>query len=218
MPHARPARSPQAAGKRNDVSDSYAKALVELAEEKGSLEQVHADVDAVAGLVKENVKLRELLFNPVVTGDKKTAVVNKIGKEAGFQKYTTNFLNLLVAKDRVNLLEEICESFEEQYCELTDTQVRRRSSGGRAAVVPEQRRRQLAANAAAPQHICGSVWQLSAARQQRAAARGGGSSSGRARRAPVKPWSNATICSTTAPTHAHAAHNPPPRSRLCAAP
>lgn len=114
--------NPQAA-RRNDVSDSYAKALVELAEEKGSLEQVHADVDAVAALVKDNAKLRELLFNPVVEGDKKKAVVARLGKEAGFQQYTTNFLNLLVEKDRVGLLPEICESFEEQYCALTDTQV-----------------------------------------------------------------------------------------------
>eukprot|EP00878_Enallax_costatus_P035359 GHUV01039393.1.p1 GENE.GHUV01039393.1~~GHUV01039393.1.p1 ORF type:complete len:219 (-),score=80.66 GHUV01039393.1:199-855(-) len=111
------------AGRRNDVSDSYAKALVELADEKAVLEQVHADVDAVAGLVKENKKLAELWFNPVVDAAKKKAVVAKISKEAGFQKYTTNFLNLLVEKDRVNLLSDICESFEEQYCVLTDTQV-----------------------------------------------------------------------------------------------
>lgn len=63
------------------------------------------------------------MFNPVVEADKKKAVVAKIAKEAGFQRYTTNFLNLLVEKDRVNLLSEICESFEEQYCTLTDTQV-----------------------------------------------------------------------------------------------
>lgn len=62
-------------------------------------------------------------FNPVVDASKKKAVVAKISKEAGFQKYTTNFLNILVEKDRVNLLNEICESFEEQYCVLTDTQV-----------------------------------------------------------------------------------------------
>ncbi|KAF6256424.1 chloroplast ATP synthase subunit delta precursor [Scenedesmus sp. NREL 46B-D3] len=111
------------AGKRNDVSDSYAKALVELAEEKNTLESVHADVDTLAGLVGANQKLAELLFNPVVESGKKKAVVAKISKEAGFQKYTTNFLNLLVEKDRMNLLNEICESFEEQYCTLTDTQV-----------------------------------------------------------------------------------------------
>jgi F-type H+-transporting ATPase subunit delta len=119
----RAARVVAMAGRRNDVSDSYAKALVELAEEKAVLEQVHADVDAVAGLIKENKKLSELWFNPVVDATKKKAVVAKISKEAGFQKYTTNFLNLLVEKDRVNLLNEICESFEEQYCVLTDTQV-----------------------------------------------------------------------------------------------
>jgi F-type H+-transporting ATPase subunit delta len=97
--------------------------IEKVAEEKGKLEAVHADVDSVAALVKDNQKLRELLYNPVVEGAKKKAVIAKITKEAGFQKYTSNFLNILVEKDRLGLLGEICESFEEQYCELTDTQV-----------------------------------------------------------------------------------------------
>lgn len=120
--------SPQA-GKRNDVSDSYAKALVELADEKNTLEQVHSDVDAIAALVKENKKFADLMYNPIVEADKKKAVIQEISKGAGFQKYTTNFLKLLVEKDRVNLLNEICESFEEQYCQLTDTQVRSGACG-----------------------------------------------------------------------------------------
>ena len=105
------------------MAESYAKALVDLADEKGKLEPVHADVDAVAALLKENKKLFELMANPVVDAEKKRAVLTKIGKEAGFQAYTMNFLNLLVQKDRLPLLDEICESFEEQYCKLTDTQV-----------------------------------------------------------------------------------------------
>lgn len=109
--------------KRNEVSESYAKALVELADEKGKLEAVHADVDAIASLVQNNKKLAELIMNPVVDAGKKRAVLQKIGKEAGFQAYTNNFLNLLVEKDRLGLLEEICEEFEELYCKLTDTQV-----------------------------------------------------------------------------------------------
>ncbi len=98
--------------------------MVDLADEKGKIEAVHADVDAVAALIKENKKLYELLANPVVESEKKRAVLAKIGKDAGFQAYTMNFLNLLVQKDRLSLLDEICESFEEQYCKLTDTQVR----------------------------------------------------------------------------------------------
>jgi len=109
--------------KKNEVSKSYAKALVDLAEEKGKLEPVHADIDAVASLLKENSKLYALLSNPVVEDEKKRAVLAKIGKDAGFQAYTQNFLNLLVEKDRLALLDEICESFEEQYCTITDTQV-----------------------------------------------------------------------------------------------
>lgn len=127
--HAAPPQNPhrhttkQQQAKRNEVSDSYAKALVDLAEEKSQLEAVHADVDAVAGLVRDNAKLRNLLFDPVLPADKKRAVVAKLSREASFNKYTTNFLNLLIAKGRVQLLDEICEAFEEEYCRLTDTQV-----------------------------------------------------------------------------------------------
>lgn len=96
---------------------------MELASEKSKLEPVHADVDALAALMRGNAKLRELMNNPIIDGAKKKAVVEKIAKEAGFQQYTINFLNLLVEKDRMPLLDEIVESFEEQYCALTDTQV-----------------------------------------------------------------------------------------------
>ncbi|PNH12056.1 ATP synthase delta chain, chloroplastic [Tetrabaena socialis] len=120
---AAPQRAVVAMARKNEVSESYAKALVELADEKGKLEAVHADVDAVASLMKENKKLAELIMNPVVDDDKKRAVLAKIGKEAGFQQYTVNFLNLLVAKDRLALVPEICETFEDLYCQMTDTQV-----------------------------------------------------------------------------------------------
>lgn len=74
--------------KRNEVSESYAKALVELADEKGKLEPVHADVDAIYSLVQNNKKLAQLVMNPVVDSEKKRAVLSKIGKEAGFNQYT----------------------------------------------------------------------------------------------------------------------------------
>lgn len=62
---------------------SYAKALVDLANEKGKLEPIHADMDAIGQLMMSNKALCELVTNPVVDKDKKRAVLLKIGKEAG---------------------------------------------------------------------------------------------------------------------------------------
>lgn len=56
--------------RRSEVSDSYAKALVELADEKSKLEPVHADVDAIGSLMKDNLPLRELMYNPIITGER----------------------------------------------------------------------------------------------------------------------------------------------------
>jgi hypothetical protein len=144
---------PQA--RKNEVSDSYAKALVDLAAEKSQLEPIHADIDAVAALLKENAKLKELLFNPIIENDKKKAVVEKIAKEAGFNTYTTNFMNLLIRKDRLSLLDEICESFEEQYCKLTDTQVSIGDSlGRRMRALPGTRRAGIRARKPRPCEWC----------------------------------------------------------------
>ena len=108
---------------RNEVAVSYAKALVDLAEEKGKLEAVHTDMETMVALMGGNKMLQELLVNPVVDVEKKRSVLTKLGKDASFNQYTNNFLNLLTIKDRLALLDDICESFEEQYCALTDTQV-----------------------------------------------------------------------------------------------
>lgn len=105
------------------VGGAYANALVEIAQENNSLDDVHADVDALQTLMKENEQIKTFLFNPVMTEDKKKDVVKKIAKEAGLSKYTVNFLNLLVDKDRIVAIEEILNAFEQTYCKMTDTQV-----------------------------------------------------------------------------------------------
>lgn len=106
------------------VGGAYANALIEIAQENNSLDDVHQDVDALQSLFNENQQIKDFLFNPVMTEDKKRDVVKKIGKEAGLSKYTVNFLNLLIDKDRIQAIEEILDAFEKTYCKLTDTQVR----------------------------------------------------------------------------------------------
>ncbi|KAL4444158.1 hypothetical protein ABPG75_011895 [Micractinium tetrahymenae] len=107
----------------NAAATPYGNALVEVAQKTNSLEAVHADVDALATILKDNEALKELLQNPVITEAKKKDVVKRLATEASFSQYTTNFLNLLIDQNRIDALEEICEVFETSYCQLTDTQV-----------------------------------------------------------------------------------------------
>lgn len=57
---------------------------------------------------------------------------------AGFNQYTLNFLNLLVDTNRIDAIDEICESFEVSYCALTDTQVSTTGGGGGGVHMGEQ--------------------------------------------------------------------------------
>lgn len=108
----------------DQVATAYASALVEVAESKGDLESVHADMDALSSILKENTDLHELLQNPIIADDNKKSVIQSLAKECDFNDATWRFLQLIVDKGRIDCIEEIVDSFEAEYCKLTDTQVK----------------------------------------------------------------------------------------------
>jgi F-type H+-transporting ATPase subunit delta len=63
------------------------------------------------------------LSNPTINEEKKKELLKRIASESGFDKYTLNFLNLLVDQGRIEAIQEICDAFETRYCDLTETQV-----------------------------------------------------------------------------------------------
>lgn len=73
-----------------------------------------------------NPAMSTFLANPTMEPKKKKDVLAKLGKEASFHPFTSNFLNLLVDKSRIGQLDAIAEEFEALYCESTDTQVSER--------------------------------------------------------------------------------------------
>jgi len=109
--------------KADQVATQYATAFVNLAKDKNVLDDVRSDMDSVANLLKSDAKLAGFLTNPVADGDKKKSLISSIGKEAGFNAFSTNFLCLLVDKQRIDGITDICDSFESIYCEVTDTEV-----------------------------------------------------------------------------------------------
>merc|ERR1711990_290233 len=109
--------------KADQVATQYATAFVNLAKDKNVLDDVRSDMDSVANLLKSDAKLAGFLTNPVADGDKKKSLISAISEEAGFNAFSSNFLCLLVDKQRIEGVSEICEEFESIYCEVTDTEV-----------------------------------------------------------------------------------------------
>mmetsp|Transcript_16761 Transcript_16761/g.34352 ORF Transcript_16761/g.34352 Transcript_16761/m.34352 type:complete len:223 (+) Transcript_16761:106-774(+) len=105
------------------VATQYASAFVTLAKDKKVLDDVRSDMDSVANLLKSDEKLASFLTNPVADSGKKKSLIAAISEEAGFNDFSSNFLCLLVDKQRIEGVSEICEEFEKIYCEVTDTEV-----------------------------------------------------------------------------------------------
>jgi F-type H+-transporting ATPase subunit delta len=95
------------------IATRYAKSLIELAIEQGTLEQVYSDITLVNQAVT-NRDLYLMLKSPIIHGDKKDAVLeaifsNKVGK------LMMAYLRLLVNKGREMYIPEIAQEFDNQY-------------------------------------------------------------------------------------------------------
>ncbi|RYZ21511.1 MAG: ATP synthase F1 subunit delta [Chitinophagaceae bacterium] len=99
--------SPRLAGR-------YAKSLLDLAVERGQLETVYADMQYLGALIKSSRDLAVMLKSPVVSSDKKQAVINAI-TAGNIGELTLAFTRLLVAKHREGELVEIIPAFLSQY-------------------------------------------------------------------------------------------------------
>lgn len=104
------------------VASRYAKSLIELADEKGVLEQVQQDMLLFSKVVSQNRDFQLMLTNPVIKSDKKLKVINSIftGK---VHKLTLMFFNLVAQKSREAVLLSMTSEFERQYNEVKGIQI-----------------------------------------------------------------------------------------------
>ncbi len=103
------------------VASRYAKSLLDLAEERGTLEQVKDDMDLFNKTLAENRDLRLLLRNPIVKHDKKLAILRAVfgGKVSDL---TEKFFTIVTQKNREKALEFIGSEFLIQYNSLRGVQ------------------------------------------------------------------------------------------------
>jgi F-type H+-transporting ATPase subunit delta len=96
------------------VASRYAKSLLDLALEQGSLEKVHADMLLIEETCKHSKELAIFLKSPVIKPDKKRAVLKQVfsGK---LSPITDSFIDLMTVKLRESYLEPIAAEFIKQY-------------------------------------------------------------------------------------------------------
>jgi F-type H+-transporting ATPase subunit delta len=101
------------------VATRYAKSLIDLAAEMNSLDQVHADMLFWQEVCQSSRDLVNMFTSPVIQGDKKMKVLQRIGPDH-LGPFTGAFVGLLIRKGRENDFPEIITAFLEQYNVLKD--------------------------------------------------------------------------------------------------
>ena len=93
----------------SSVASRYARALIDLAKERRSLPRVRGEIDRLAELLAESPAFAEFVGDPSIDDDQRAAVFAKVC--GGADKSLRDFLGLLVAKQRVDALPDICQAF-----------------------------------------------------------------------------------------------------------
>ena len=101
------------------VAARYAKSLLDLAKEQNNVDAVLNDMRTFARLAAKNKEMALLLNSPIINGDKKIAVLNRLF-ESTFQKVTISFFEIIIRKKRENFLESVANGFIEQFNTLNN--------------------------------------------------------------------------------------------------
>lgn len=97
------------------VAERYSKSLLDLAVETGNVDEVYEDIRRF----QESLNSRELvnlLRSPIIRRTKKLEIIRKLF-ESGWQPLTMKFFEVVIRKDREEVLPDIAGAFFEQYYE-----------------------------------------------------------------------------------------------------
>ena len=96
------------------VSERYAKALFELALEKGKVEEVHQDSLLIAKTCEDSKELRLLLQSPIINSGKKLIILQEVFSKS-ITSLTLTYLLIMVRKNRESFIPAIAAKLVELY-------------------------------------------------------------------------------------------------------
>lgn len=93
------------------LAKRYAKALVEIGQEKDALEKYGQDLASLSEMVSASRDFHEILVNPVFTKDDKKRIADQVLRRMECDQMVINFVNLLIDRKRIDQLDGIEKAF-----------------------------------------------------------------------------------------------------------
>ena len=150
-----------AASRNAPVVARYARALLQLANERQQAEAVRADLNGLAEVFQASPHLSRVLADPAVSEDSRAALIQRVfaGRLTGT---TMNFLGVLNVKGRLGLLPDLIEGYsdllEEQLGNVeVDVTVARRLDAGQLEQVRQRVSQALGRTAVVHQYVDESI-------------------------------------------------------------
>lgn len=101
------------------ISRRYARALIAIGRDHDRVDRLGADLDAIARVLDlDEGRLGAALANPALTPSERRAVVEEVLGRLDLDRYTANFLRLLVDKNRLGEFAHIRRDYHEMADEL----------------------------------------------------------------------------------------------------
>jgi len=94
--------------KEKIIAKRYAEAFLGYAKQSIGKEKAVEDLKNLKMILRSNLDFEEFLYNPEITFSEKREVVNKV-LQASFAEETMQFLQLLIEKERISSIIEICD-------------------------------------------------------------------------------------------------------------
>jgi len=95
------------------IAKRYAKALVELAEEKTAVDKIKGDLASFVAAADAQPSLQMLFTNPVFTPENKKTVIKELAGKLKMQPTTQLFVEYLAEKGRIRYVKDVYEAFLE---------------------------------------------------------------------------------------------------------
>ena len=94
------------------IARKYARAFLEIGLQEGNYEALGKELQGIADLLKGNKELHGVLFSFAYPAATRKAIFQSVSQPLGLSKWTVDFIQLLIDRERIDHLLEIARAYE----------------------------------------------------------------------------------------------------------